>query len=300
MTNRSLEPTMATANDLANRAETPESIVEAVKQRYGQIAEGDTAGCCGPSGSCCGPAAVPKSEQLGYQAGELGSVPAEANLGLGCGTPIDFLELTPGETVLDLGSGGGLDAFLAARRVGPDGRVIGVDMTPAMVARARHNATEGGFTNVDFREGRLEALPVHDGSVDAATSNCVINLVPDKAVVFRELARVLRPGGRLVIADIVLDGALPPTIQHDLLAYVGCIAGAMERGAYFALLESEGLDQIEVLRDVDAVQLLGDDVPDDIQNLVERTGARVEDLAGRVRSITFRARKPGASAARQR
>ncbi len=160
------------------------------------------------------------SRALGYGERELAAVPAEADLGLGCGAPIDHLELQPGETVLDLGSGPGLDALLAARQVGPTGRVIGVDMTPQMLERARATAARAGAAHVEFREGRLEALPVEDASVDAVTSNCVINLVPDKAAVFREIARVLRPGGRVVVADIVLERPLPEAVAKDVLRLV--------------------------------------------------------------------------------
>lgn len=265
-------------------------IVELVRERYGRIAE-EGSGCGGNAPSpCCGSDAN-VSLQIGYRSGDLKKAPEGANLGLGCGAPIDHLDLQPGETVLDLGSGPGLDAFLAAERVGPTGRVIGVDMTPAMLERARHNAAASGITNVEFREGRLEALPVDDASVDAVTSNCVINLVPDKAAVFRETARALKTGGRLVVSDILLDGELPETVQRDLVAYVGCVAGALDRGAYFGLLEAAGLGAVEVLKDVDYLAAIAGAAPAEVQSLLDRTGVRWEDLAGKVRSITFRARK---------
>src|SRR5262249_60141969 len=168
------------------------------------------------------------------------------------------------ETVLDLGSGPGLDCFLAAEKVGETGRVIGIDMTPAMLERARANARKGGYANVEFREGRLEALPLADASVDAVTSNCVINLVPDKGAVFREVARVLRPGGGLVVSDILLDGALPAAIEKDILSYVGCVSGAMRREAYFALVGAAGLGGVEVLRDVDYLATLMQSAPQEI------------------------------------
>jgi len=269
-----------------------EQLVERVRERYGEIAEGGETGCCGPavSTACCGgDGAV--SLQIGYRAKDLATVPEGANLGLGCGAPLDFLDLKPGETVLDLGSGPGLDAFLAAERVGRSGRVIGVDMTPAMLERARRRAAAGGYANVEFREGRLESLPLGDAVVDAVTSNCVINLVPDKAAVFRQVARVLKPGGRLVISDIVLDGRLPAALEKDVYAYVGCVSGAIDRRRYFGLLEEAGLGPVEVLRDVDYLAAIGEMVPAEVQEILDRTGIRREDVAGKVRSITFRARK---------
>ncbi len=270
----------------------PERIVEKVRERYGRIAEGGASGCCGGEATSCGTAGTDVARQIGYDERELASVPGEANLGLGCGAPVALLDLRHGETVLDLGSGPGLDAFLAAREVGPGGRVIGVDMTPAMLERARAGASAAGLAQVEFRRGRLEALPVEDASVDAVTSNCVINLVPDKAAVFREIARVLRPGGRLVIADIVLDGTLPEIIASDLLAYVGCIAGASRRADYFALVAAAGLTGVTLVKDVDYLAAAGYTLPPELQGRMERTGVRPRDLAGLIRSVTFRAFRP--------
>jgi SAM-dependent methyltransferase len=276
----------------AKTAAPAEELVERVRERYGKIAEGEDTGCCGPqaASACCGGDGG-LSLQVGYRAKDLGRVPAAANLGLGCGAPLDFLDLQPGETVLDLGSGPGLDCFLAAERVGATGRVIGVDMTPAMLERARVNATKGGYANVEFREGRLESLPLGDASVDAITSNCVINLVPDKAAVFRQVARVLKPGGRLVISDIVLDGRLPEILEKDVYAYVGCVSGAVLRHEYFGMLEAAGLGPVEVLKDIDYVAAIGG-VPDEMQQLLDRVGIRREDVVGKVHSLTYRARKP--------
>ena len=271
-----------------------ETVVEKVRERYAGFAAG-SASCCGPS---CSPAASETrdaAERLGYSADQLASVPEEANLGLGCGAPVEALALEPGETVLDLGSGPGLDAFLAARRVGAAGRVIGVDMTPEMIERARDAAREAGLSQVEFRQGRLEELPVSDSSVDAVTSNCVINLVPDKGRVFAEVARVLKPGGRLVISDIVLEAELPAAIGKDLMAYVGCVAGAMLREEYFAAVRDAGLTEIEILSDVDAVKLFGGEVPGEVLEMLERTGTSADELRGKVRSVTYRAAKPVAA-----
>jgi len=273
----------------------PETIVEHVRQRYGRIASGETSGCgCG-----CQAAqaleAVEKtvSRSLGYGDSELGVIPEEADLGLGCGAPVAALAPRPGETVLDLGSGGGMDVFLAAPKVEPGGRVIGVDMTPEMVARARTTAAKHGFANVEFREGRLEALPVDDASVDAVTSNCVINLVPDKAQVFREVARVLKPGGRLVISDIVLERPLPEAVAEDLFAWAGCVAGASLRDDYFAQLAAAGLGEVEILRDVDFAASIADKLPEEIEALLNRAGVDRAAIEGRVRSLTYRARRAG-------
>jgi arsenite methyltransferase len=263
-----------------------EEVVEEVRTRYGAIAVAGSS-CCGPEPSCCG--ATGMSSQIGYAEGDLASVPQEANLGLGCGAPVGYLALRPGETVLDLGSGPGLDALLAARQVGPTGRVIGVDMTAEMLARARAAAVSAGAAHVDFRQGRLEALPVEDASVDAVTSNCVINLVPDKAAVFREVARVLRPGGRVVVSDIVLERALPEAVATDVLAWVGCVAGAADRREYFRMVEAAGLGSVSVLKEEDYAASLARVAGDGGQSLLERWGVGREELEGVVVSVTWRA-----------
>ncbi len=269
---------------------TNEEIVKKVRERYGRIAAGQTSGCgCGVAT----PAAESRvAEEIGYTAQELVGAAAESNLGLGCGAPVAQLELRAGERVLDLGSGGGIDCFIAAQRVGPTGQVIGVDMTPEMIARARASAARAGLTQVEFRQGRLEQLPLGSASVDAVTSNCVINLAPDKAAVFREVARVLVPGGRLVVSDIVLDGELPPAVCEHVLAYVGCLAGAMRREPYFALLDQAGLVGREILQDIDYLAVAACALPEELQQLLRSSGARLEDLAGKVRSITYRAFRP--------
>jgi SAM-dependent methyltransferase len=270
-----------------------EAVVGSVRGKYAAIAlEGGS--CCGTSG--CGPGSEEAvTLDVGYSKTQLNAVPEGANLGLGCGAPIDHLALQPGETVVDLGSGAGIDVFLAADSVGPTGRVIGVDMTPEMLARARRNAAKAGVTNAEFREGRLEALPVESGTVDAITSNCVINLVPDKAVVFKEIARILKPGGRLVISDIVLDKALPPEIEKDVYAYVGCISGAAMREPYFAMLKDAGLGDIEIVKDIDYGSVVIEHARAEAERLAAKAGVGLDTLRGTVRSVTFRARRTSAA-----
>jgi SAM-dependent methyltransferase len=258
---------------------TPEETVTHVRERYSRIATTGMPSCC-------------DARPLGYDPGDLALAPAAANLGLGCGAPIGRLALRPGETVLDLGSGPGLDAILAARLVGPTGRVIGVDMTPAMLDRARAVAAEAGVAWAEFREGRLEALPVADASVDAVTSNCVINLVPDKERVFREIARVLRPGGRVAVSDIVLDGALPAPVADDLLAWAGCIAGAAPRAAYLGFIAAAGLTGLRILDDVDYLATIDGAMPGPVRDRMAAAGITMGSLRGTVRSITWEARRP--------
>ncbi len=268
-----------------------EELVAQVRDRYARIAEGEVNSCCGPVPCGASTAHDAVALGIGYSEADLAALPEGANLGLGCGAPLAALDPRAGEVVLDLGSGAGMDVFLAAQRVGPTGRVLGVDMTPQMIARARANAELRGVSNVEFREGRLEALPLDDASVDAATSNCVINLVPDKRRVFAEIARVLRPGGRLVVSDIVLERPLPAALARDLMAYVGCVAGAEVRATYFDGLRAAGLSEIEILRDVDYLELVGDVLPEEVTALLGRAGLAPADVRGQVRSITYRARR---------
>jgi arsenite methyltransferase len=214
-------------------------LLDSVRSKYGAVAESTL------SSNDAGVTAV--AEAFGYSAEELTSIPAAANMGLSCGNPTATAHLRPGEVVVDLGSGGGLDVFLAAKMVGTAGRAIGIDMTTAMIDRARANATQGGYTNVEFYHSTIDAIPLADGSVDCVISNCVLNLAPDKAAVFREIARILKPGGRLAISDIALKGELPEAIAQSMAAYVGCIAGAIRIDDYRDGLLAAGFEHVEIL-----------------------------------------------------
>ena len=220
-----------------------QQIVDVVRSRYGSVAKSDL------SSEHEGVHAV--AEAFGYSPEQLASIPAEANMGLSCGNPTAFAGLKAGEVVVDLGCGGGLDVFLAAAKVGPTGKAIGIDMTPEMIDRARQNATKGAggkpITNVKFHLSTIDRLPLPDASVDCVISNCVINLVPDKRAVFREIARVLKPGGRLAVSDIVLKKPLPPELAADLMAYVGCIAGAIGIDDYRSGLQNAGFSQMNIV-----------------------------------------------------
>jgi len=257
-------------------------IRQAVREHYGEVAQKGSS-CCAPS--CCSPetrketAADDAAQALGYTAEEITAVPEGANLGLGCGNPQAIASLKVGETVLDLGSGAGFDAFLAARQVGDSGFVIGVDMTPDMIAQARGNAERGGFQNVEFRLGEIEHLSVADNSVDVIISNCVINLSPEKAKVLEEAFRVLKPGGRLAISDIVATAELPEEARHDLALYTGCVAGASLIGDTERILAESGFTQIQIKPKDESRSFIRDWVP----------GGHIEDY---VVSATIEARKP--------
>ena len=302
-----------------SKTATDEKIKEAVRQAYGGIAsqfvEGQArASCCGPSQStdCCGSSEV-TVENTGaatrfYSGEELADLPdTVTDISLGCGNPTAIAELQPGEVVLDLGSGGGIDCFLAARKVGSEGRVIGLDMTPDMIRLARRNAKKMGMTNVEFRYGEMEEMPIPDESVDVIISNCVINLSPDKDAVFGEAYRVLRPGGRMSVSDIVVDGDLPQAIRSRLDAWAGCIAGALDESVYLDKIRAAGFKEVEVAsRDyADASQLteaemqllvVGTDgqVAEgvDAQALLDGAGLSPHDLAATVASIKVTAHKP--------
>ena len=266
---------------------TAEEIHEIVRDRYGEIARKGQ-----PIAGCCGPSAAEIAERIGYSTTETAAVPEGANLGLGCGAPLAAAALRPGETVLDLGSGAGFDAFLAVGAVGPTGRVIGVDMTDDMLAKARANAERAGHRNVEFRKGFIEALPVDAASIDVVISNCVINLTPDKAAVYREVARVLRPGGRMIVSDVVLDAPLPAAIVNDVNALVGCVAGAALRTEYLDAIRAAGLVDVEVLGDKGFGAVVLDMVPAAMRARARELGIDVERTADTMRSLTIRARKP--------
>ncbi|PPD57981.1 arsenite methyltransferase [Dehalogenimonas etheniformans] len=217
-----------------------------VKERYGGIAR--SGGGCGCGSTCCGPVPVDTiAKVVGYSEDELAAVPEGANLGLGCGNPTAIAALKPGETVVDLGSGAGFDAFLASRKVGPTGKVIGVDMTPDMLERARDNAKKGNITNVEFRQGEIENLPVESNTIDTIISNCVINLSTDKPKVFEEAFRVLKPGGRIAVSDIVLLEPLPDYVRDSVAAYTACVSGANLKEEYLGAIKRAGFDDIEVV-----------------------------------------------------
>jgi len=216
-----------------------QQLLDSVKSKYGAVAESTL------SNENAGVKAV--AEAFGYSADELTSIPAGANMGLSCGNPTATAHLRAGEVVVDLGSGGGLDVFLASRMVGPEGRAIGVDMTTAMIERSRENAQKGGYTNVEFYQSTIDQIPLSDNSVDCIISNCVINLAPDKPAVFREMARVLKPGGRVAISDIALKHDLPDAVAQSMAAYVGCIAGAILIEDYRAGLLAAGFQHVEIV-----------------------------------------------------
>jgi arsenite methyltransferase len=261
-----------------------EEIKKTVREGYAQVAR---QGC-----SCCQPSqAKDISKRIGYSDEEMGSVPEGANLGLGCGNPVALASLKPGETVLDLGSGAGFDAFLSANRVGKEGRVIGVDMTPEMVDKARANARAGGYQNVEFRLGEIENIPAADSSVDIIISNCVINLSPDKKRVFKEAFRVLKPGGRLMVSDIVLLKELPDYIRQSAAAYVGCISGAMLKNDYLGEIKGAGFQEVSILDEaLFPIDCIANDPT--AKAIINKVQATKEDIENSVASIKVQAVKP--------
>lgn len=228
----------------------PDAVRTSVREKYAAVALGGDFGastsCCGPSG-CGTPADLASGIQfIGDDYAAVGGYLADADLGLGCGVPTEHAEIAPGQTVLDLGAGAGIDAFVARREVGEAGRVLGVDMTPEMVTKARANATALGYANVEFRLGEIEALPVETATVDVVISNCVLNLVPDKGRAFAETFRVLKPGGHFCVSDVVTRGALPDAVRRSAELYAGCVAGAVDEADYLAGLASAGFEGVEV------------------------------------------------------
>ena len=272
-----------------------EEIKKSVRDGYARIAEqGGT--CCAGAPACCGSGSVAReiSRRIGYSDEDIRAVPEGANLGLGCGNPVALASLKEGETVVDLGAGAGFDCFLAAGKVGGGGRVIGVDMTPEMIDRARENARKGGHSNVEFRLGEIENLPVADNQADIVISNCVINLSPDKTRVFLEAFRVLKPGGRLMVSDIVLLTALPHEIQGSIEAYVGCIAGAVKKDTYIQAIQAAGFQGVTILEETTfPLEFLANDpTARAIAENLHLTEEKAQDLARSIASIKVYATKP--------
>jgi SAM-dependent methyltransferase len=273
-----------------------EKIKRVVRDGYAKVAKGERLNFI-PVSQCCGSnvdLAHNISRAIGYKEDELASVPEGANLGLGCGNPTALASLKEGETVLDLGSGAGFDCFLAANTVGVAGEVIGVDMTPEMIEKARANARKGGYSNVDFRLGELEHLPVADSAVDVIISNCVINLTPDKTAVFREAFRVLRPGGRFAVSDMVLLRELPPAVKDSAAAYVSCLSGAIMKDAYLATIRAAGFENVYIVEEssfpLDC--MANDPTAQAIGNTINLTPDELRDLADSVVSIKVAGKKP--------
>lgn len=274
-----------------------QGVRDSVREGYARIAVGERASCCGPAG-CCGSGAdeaAALAQGVGYSADDLAELPDGANMGLSCGNPVALASLDPGEVVLDLGSGGGFDVFIAGRRVGPEGRVIGVDMTPEMLAKARRGVAvyreKTGLDNVEFRLGEIEHLPVADGAVDVVISNCVINLSPAKGQVWREIARVLRPGGRVAVSDLALLQPLPAAVSGLVEALVGCIAGAVLVEETERMARAACLTDIEIESRPEAVEGMvswNDPLYRSVRDALP-PGARMSEY---VTSMALRARKP--------
>ncbi len=275
-----------------------DKVKKIVREGYAKVAKKQTS-CCDNSASC-GCSTVPTSEELssriGYSTEEMNSVPEGANLGLGCGNPTALASLKEGETVLDLGSGAGFDVFLAANKVGKSGKVIGVDMTPEMLDKARENASKGKYGNVEFRLGEIENLPTPDGSVDVVISNCVINLSPNKEKVFEEAFRVLKPNGRLMVSDIVLLKELPEIIRKNVQAYIGCVAGAEMKNKYLKIIEDAGFQKVKVIGEsvfpIDYV--ISDPTAQKIIKDSKMPAEKIKEMATTIASIKVSAVKPKA------
>ncbi|HXD10521.1 MAG TPA: arsenite methyltransferase [Anaerolineales bacterium] len=264
--------------------QTPTPIHETVREHYAERIK-NSASCCG-SDDCCGP------DNSLYPADLLATLPSdESVVSYGCGDPITLASIQPGQTVLDLGSGAGLDCFFAAKKVGDTGKVIGVDMTPEMIERARSNAQRMNIQNVEFRQGYLEELPVESSSVDVIISNCVINLAPDKSRVFGEAFRVLKPGGKLAVSDIVTDGPLPDAIKQSLSAWAGCVAGAVDAKEYVSMMETVGFTDISINPVLFNKETI-DAAIDDLGNTVELKTISREDIYKSVYSAKISASKP--------
>lgn len=267
-------------------------IKKEVRNRYAKVAK-TNGSCCASKVSCCSAPQSQVSKMVGYSEEEMSSVPDGANLGLGCGNPTALASLKEGERVLDLGSGAGFDCFLAAKKVGSSGKVIGVDMTPEMLEKARANAKKVGYTNVEFRLGEIENLPVADNSVDIIISNCVINLAPNKKRVFEEAYRVLAPNGRMMVSDIVLLKPLPKPVQENIEAYAGCIAGAELKDRYLELIKNAGFENVKVLEEkmYPLEYIISEDALTEAIKLSEMTEEELKAAAQTIVSVKVSAQK---------
>jgi SAM-dependent methyltransferase len=265
-----------------------------VRENYAKVAV-KRSSCCGPVNSCCGTSEASQdiSQKIGYSEEELKSVPEGANLGLGCGNPVAIASLNEGETVLDLGSGPGLDCFLAADKVGNTGKVIGVDMTTEMIEKARENARKGSYSNVEFRLGEIENLPAADNSVDVIISNCVINLSPDKQKVFNEAFRVLKPGGRIMVSDVVLSKVLPDFIKDSIDAYVGCISGAITKDEYIETVKAAGFQEVEIVDEITipVQEWINDPIAVSITDKFKISSEQAKDILSSVASVKVKGLK---------
>jgi SAM-dependent methyltransferase len=273
-----------------------EKVKKMVRDGYAKIAKSKGSSCCAPTS--CGGNAPDMSEEIGRRIGyseeEISSVPEGANLGLGCGNPVALASLKKGQTVLDLGSGAGFDCFLAANRVGKSGKVIGIDMTPEMIDKARENARKGKYENVEFRLGEIENLPVADGTVDVVISNCVINLSPNKKRVFEEAFRVLKPNGRLMVSDIVLLKRLPEIIKKNVQAYIGCLSGAEMKDKYLQMIKEAGFQEVRIIEEnyFSVDNMINDSTAQAIVKTSEIPAGKIKDIANCVASVKVSGDKP--------
>ncbi len=271
----------------ANLPMSNDKIRQAVRERYGRVVEGSNSACCSSETS-----AIDLSEKMGYTKEELEDIPEEAVYGLGCGNPVAFSTIKSGDTVVDLGSGAGIDCFLAAKKVGDIGKVIGVDMAPQMIDKARENVSKSEFNNVEFRLGEIEHLPVANDTADLIISNCVINLSPDKPQVFREAFRILKPGGELMVSDIVLLGELPEAVRNSINAYAACVAGAMLKDDYLDAIKNAGFENIEIVDQMDSTNLVDESTEIQTPDDVDLSSTEINAIVKSAISIKVRAKKP--------